>query len=267
MRYAQDGFTSVIHGKVRHEETRATASQALKYPERPLPGRPRPRRGRAGLRLHPLTAATAAAFLDRFGGGGVAGLRSRSRPDPRRLRQPDDDADDRVAGDRRDVPRGDDRAATARRLSPATSARSTPSAAPPRSARTRSSRCSTSSRLDLMLVVGGYNSSNTCNLARHLRGASARPSTSPIPAAWCQQPRSAIVRSARRRPPPAPNRWPRDWLPAAGRLVVGLTAGASTPNNIVGEVIERLELFALGRSRPESTLSPAGASPAGGVQD
>ena len=32
IRYAQDGFTSIIHGKVRHEETRATASQALKYP-------------------------------------------------------------------------------------------------------------------------------------------------------------------------------------------------------------------------------------------
>src|SRR5687767_1353804 len=32
-RYAKDGFTSIIHGKVRHEETRATASQALRYPE------------------------------------------------------------------------------------------------------------------------------------------------------------------------------------------------------------------------------------------
>ena len=31
-RYAQDGFTSVIHGKVHHEETQATASQALKHP-------------------------------------------------------------------------------------------------------------------------------------------------------------------------------------------------------------------------------------------
>ena len=29
VRYAQDGFTAVIHGKVKHEETRATASQAL----------------------------------------------------------------------------------------------------------------------------------------------------------------------------------------------------------------------------------------------
>src|SRR5205085_4299207 len=31
-RYAQEGFTSVIHGKVQHEETRATASQATKFP-------------------------------------------------------------------------------------------------------------------------------------------------------------------------------------------------------------------------------------------
>ena len=31
-RYAQDGFTSVIHGKVWHEETQATASQALTFP-------------------------------------------------------------------------------------------------------------------------------------------------------------------------------------------------------------------------------------------
>ena len=30
-RYAQDGFTSIIHGKVKHEETRATASQALRF--------------------------------------------------------------------------------------------------------------------------------------------------------------------------------------------------------------------------------------------
>jgi 4-hydroxy-3-methylbut-2-enyl diphosphate reductase len=31
-RYAQDGFTAVIHGKYWHEETQATASQALQYP-------------------------------------------------------------------------------------------------------------------------------------------------------------------------------------------------------------------------------------------
>jgi 4-hydroxy-3-methylbut-2-enyl diphosphate reductase len=33
----------------------------------------------------------------------------------------------------------------------------------------------------------------------------------------------------------------REWLPQAGALVVGLTAGASTPNNIVGQVIRRVD--------------------------
>ena len=31
-RYARDGFTALIHGKYKHEETRATASQALTFP-------------------------------------------------------------------------------------------------------------------------------------------------------------------------------------------------------------------------------------------
>src|SRR4029079_17697751 len=32
VRYAQDGYTAVIHGKYRHEETRATAAEARKCP-------------------------------------------------------------------------------------------------------------------------------------------------------------------------------------------------------------------------------------------
>src|ERR671932_510007 len=31
--YARDGYTAIIHGKHYHEETKATASQVMKYPE------------------------------------------------------------------------------------------------------------------------------------------------------------------------------------------------------------------------------------------
>ena len=33
------------------------------------------------------------------------------------------------------------------------------------------------------------------------------------------------------------------WLPLGGAVRVGLTAGASTPNNIIGMVVERLTAF------------------------
>jgi len=40
-----------------------------------------------------------------------------------------------------------------------------------------------------------------------------------------------------------------DWLPRSGVVRVGLTAGASTPNNIIGMVVERLSAFTAGTSR------------------
>ena len=101
-----------------------------------------------------------------------------------------------------------------------------------------------SHRLDLMLVVGGYNSSNTCNLARICADARADVPHRRAGVPGLGRPKSATGRSARRRPSRADEVGPTDWLPATGRLTVGLTAGASTPNNIVGQVIERLERFA-----------------------
>jgi 4-hydroxy-3-methylbut-2-enyl diphosphate reductase len=100
----------------------------------------------------------------------------------------------------------------------------------------------TSSGLDLMVVVGGYESSNTRNLARvaagrvptyHLEDASAISA-------------DAIVHQLLDRPERVVT---RGWLPA-GKVVVGFTAGASTPDNKLGEVILRLVEVAGERADP-----------------
>jgi 4-hydroxy-3-methylbut-2-enyl diphosphate reductase len=97
--------------------------------------------------------------------------------------------------------------------------------------------------LDLMVVVGGYNSSNTCNLARI---CAERVRTYHIADPECLVTRHEL----RHRPVGAPSTTAgreevaREWLPASGPVRLGLTAGASTPNNIVGQVIKRLEAFA-----------------------
>ena len=96
--------------------------------------------------------------------------------------------------------------------------------------------------LDLMLVVGGYNSSNTCNLARI---CAEKVRTYHIADPECMTSAGEI----RHRPIGAPSTTAgiedvtRGWLPESGPVVIGLTAGASTPNNIVGEVIRKLEQF------------------------
>jgi 4-hydroxy-3-methylbut-2-enyl diphosphate reductase len=96
--------------------------------------------------------------------------------------------------------------------------------------------------LDLMLVVGGYNSSNTCNLARI---CAERVRTFHIADPDCLVSRDVV----RHRPVGEPSTTAgreeatRDWLPPTGTLNIGLTAGASTPNNIVGQVIKQLEAF------------------------
>ncbi|OPZ22587.1 MAG: 4-hydroxy-3-methylbut-2-enyl diphosphate reductase [candidate division BRC1 bacterium ADurb.BinA364] len=88
-------------------------------------------------------------------------------------------------------------------------------------------------RPDLILVVGGFNSSNTGHLRRiaadfapafHIDGPDCLISASEIRHKPSSQTEPAIA---------------REWLPA-GPLSIGLTAGASTPNRVTGEVIERL---------------------------
>ena len=110
----------------------------------------------------------------------------------------------RVAGDRRDDARGHDATATARRHSPITIRRSTRSAAPRRIGRMPWSALLRDKPVDLMLVIGGYNSSNTGESRQDLRGVAADASTSPIPTAWSRPARSGTVRSAPSRKCPRP---------------------------------------------------------------
>ena len=86
--------------------------------------------------------------------------------------------------------------------------------------------------LDLMVVIGGYNSSNTQALARM---CAARVPTFHIDSAACID-----GTAVRHRPLAGGNEVvTAGWLPDR-RVSVGMTAGASTPDSVVGDVVERI---------------------------
>ena len=88
----------------------------------------------------------------------------------------------------------------------------------------------------LLIVIGGYNSSNTGNLARICAGS--RP-TFHIADPDCLVSATEI----RHRPIGAVAEVSTEgWLPA-GPVSIGLTSGASTPDNLVGAAIAKLEAF------------------------
>ncbi len=240
VRYAQDGFTAVIHGKVKHEETRATASQALKYPG-----------GRYIVLLDREEAQEVCdyvrhggdrvAFLERFGQAISPGFdpdtdlqRIGCANQTTMLMSESLEIGEMFAAAMRDRYGVDHAAEHFRAFDTICSA-------------TQERQDAVIALLDrqpvdLMIVVGGYNSSNTCNLARICAG---RVRTYHIADPGCLLSAERI----RHRPVGAPSTATaaevvsENWLPAANRVVLGLTAGASTPNNIVGQVIETLERF------------------------
>jgi 4-hydroxy-3-methylbut-2-enyl diphosphate reductase len=87
--------------------------------------------------------------------------------------------------------------------------------------------------LNLLLVIGGYNSSNTSHLAEmgeaklptyFIKNAAMMKSASVI--CHYDQHKHREIETA-------------DWLPA-GKITVGITAGASCPNNLIEDTIHRL---------------------------
>lgn len=88
------------------------------------------------------------------------------------------------------------------------------------------------SALDLMIVIGGYNSSNTQALARM---CAPRVTTYYIDSPDCVSADGIRHRAAGAHEEAVT----AAWLPP-GEVRVGITAGASTPDSVVGEVIERI---------------------------
>ena len=231
--YARDGFTAVIHGKHYHEETKATASQVMKYPG-----------GRYLVVFNMEEARVVCDYIERRRrrGGAAAPLRAAPLAGVRlrhatssgwasRTRRPCSSGESLAIAEefRRSMERRYGDGASREHF------------------RTFDTICSATQErqdavvalleepLDVMVVVGGYNSSNTCNLAALCRvQGRAGVSTSRMPTAWMSaagtirhQPVGSKVEATA-----------AGWLSGARRI--GITAGASTPNNKVGETIARI---------------------------
>jgi 4-hydroxy-3-methylbut-2-enyl diphosphate reductase len=232
-KYASESATSIIHGKAEHEETKATSSRALGSGQ--------------GHYLVVLTLAETdyvcdyirnggnkQEFLEKFRGAysngfdpdlhlrsiGVANqttmLRGETEEVQRRIRQAIIDRD------------GPELASTNFRFFDTICGAT--------QERQDALRELLDVKMNLLLVVGGYNSSNTSHLAEmgeeklptyFVRNASRLLSTSEILHYDLHAKEEVIARG---------------WLPE-GRLVVGITAGASCPNNLIEETLIRL--FAL----------------------
>ena len=87
-----------------------------------------------------------------------------------------------------------------------------------------------------MIVIGGYNSSNTCNLARIC--------AEQVPTYHVADP-SGLVSAGeiRHRGRRHAERVTTRWLPRRGPVSIGLTSGASTPDNLVEAAVRTLERF------------------------
>jgi 4-hydroxy-3-methylbut-2-enyl diphosphate reductase len=231
--YARDGFTALIHGKHYHEETRATASQVLKYAE----GHYLVVRDMDEARIicdFIEGKVSRDAVAERFGHAASAGF------DPAIHLRRVGVANQTTMLARESLAIGEEVGKAIERARGAEARAS--------DFRTFDTICSATQErqdavrdlleepLDVMVVIGGYNSSNTISLAAL---CAERVTTYHVETAGAIDPDGRTIRHR-----PAGKHHSEalviDWLKAEGPVRVGLTAGASTPNNKIGEAVARI---------------------------
>ena len=240
--YARDSYTALIHGKYYHEETRATASQVMKYPGghyivvRDMT--------EAELVMDYIEAANGVAtarpplsrneFMERFGKGTSVGF----DPDQHLVRIGVANQTTMLARESLAIGVAMGESMT----------RAYGEAHKAEHFRTFDTICSaTQDRqdavmellalgVDVMVVVGGYNSSNTISLAALC--------AEQVPTFHIADPDEIDIEtnSVRYRQigPQHQEGAASPWLSVEGTLTIGITAGASTPNNKIGESIARI---------------------------
>jgi 4-hydroxy-3-methylbut-2-enyl diphosphate reductase len=245
--YARDGFTSIIHGKHFHEETRATSSQVLRHPA-----------GRYLVVRDMEEAELVAAFIR--GEAGCDTLMDRFSDRCSEGFDPDLDLA-RIGIANQTTMLASESLAVAARLRESMAERYGEAEIEERF-RSFDTICSaTQDRQDavvelmreppdVMIVVGGYNSSNTNHLAR-LCERSAR--TFHIETADCIDPAKGTLSHKAIGSDKVLTE--ENWLPA-GEVTIGLTAGASTPDSLIGRTVENI-LRAAG-IEPTQALAAAG---------
>jgi 4-hydroxy-3-methylbut-2-enyl diphosphate reductase len=229
--YARDGYTAIIHGKHYHEETKATASQVMKHPG-----------GRYLVVFDMNEVRLICDFIEH--GGGVAQLEARFG----QAVSPGFDFErdlSRVGLANQTTMLSGESLAIAEQVRQSVIRRYGAEALD-QHFRSFDTICSATQerqdavlsllegRLDIMVVVGGYNSSNTCHLA-------ALVAQHGVPTYHIEDAEGVDVGTGDIRHQPVGSKSEMvsvGWL--EGASTIGITAGASTPNNKVGETIARI---------------------------
>lgn len=234
--YARDGFTAVIHGKYTHEESQATASQVRRHPD-----------GRYLIVRDMAEAELVAEYIL-----GAPGRLSREAfMEHFRLKasegfDPDTDLVRFGVANQTTMLANESLAIGARLERALIEARGEAYAA--ENYRSFGTICSATQERqdavvkmmddppDIMIVIGGYNSSNTNHLAHMCR---EHTTTFHIEDSACIDPESGVLRHKPELAADAPEERVQDWLPD-GPFKLGITAGASTPNNKIGDALLRV---------------------------